>query len=209
VGGQNHRGRHSAEVVLWEDRLEVQHKMVAALRDRLQGVTIVPERQTLGQFLERWLEDSVRPTIRPRTYASYADLVRLHITPVLGRVRLAQLSPQHLDAFLNQKLSQGLSASTVKYLHAVLHRSLGQALKWGLVARNVAALVDPPRIRREEAQPLDPNQAKSFLTAIRGHRLEALYSVALAVGLRQGEALGILSISMGGPQLSTTSLSQG
>jgi integrase len=83
-----------------------------------------------------------------------------------------------------------LSPSTVKYLHAVLHRALEQALRWGLVARNVAGLVSPPRIEPDEVEAFTPEQARTFLDAIGGHRLEALYSVALAVGLRQGEALG-------------------
>ena len=76
-------------------------------------------------------------------------------------------------------------------MHAVLRRALGQALKWGLVARNVATLVDPPRVQRREVQPLGPDQARAILAAVQGDRLEALYSVALAVGLRRGEALGL------------------
>jgi integrase len=73
----------------------------------------------------------------------------------------------------------------------VLRRALNDALRWGLVARNVATLVTPPRGQRYEVRPLDPVQARRFLDAVRGDRLEALYSVALAVGLRQGEALGL------------------
>jgi integrase len=68
---------------------------------------------------------------------------------------------------------------------------LGQALRWGRVARNVATLVDPPRIEDHEIEPLSPKQAQAFLKSISGDRLEALYSVALAVGLRKGEALGL------------------
>jgi integrase len=86
---------------------------------------------------------------------------------------------------------KGLSTSTVKYLHAILHRGLGQAYQWGLVPRNVAGLVKPPRIERAEVRPFTPEQARTFLRAIKGYRLEALYSVALSVGLRQGEALGL------------------
>jgi integrase len=79
----------------------------------------------------------------------------------------------------------------VLYVRGVLRRALNEALRWGLVARNVATLVQPPRVRRYEISPLDAEQAQRLLTAIRGDRLEALFSVALAVGLRQGEALGV------------------
>jgi integrase len=89
------------------------------------------------------------------------------------------------------KLAAGLSPRTVQYHHAILRRALGQAHRWGLVSRNVAKLVDPPRVRRPEIRPLTPEQARTLLEAARGDRLEALYTVALAVGLRQGEALGL------------------
>ena len=129
--------------------------------------------------------------MRPRTHASYADLVRLHISPELGRIPLTKLSPQDIQGFINRKLASGLSPATVKYLYAVLHRALGQAYKWSLIARNPATLVQPPRVPQAEVRPFSPDDARRFLEAVRGERLEALYSVALAVGLRQGEALGL------------------
>lgn len=93
--------------------------------------------------------------------------------------------------FLNCKLADGSSPRTVQYIRAVLRRALGQALKWSLVARNVATLVDPPRVEHYEVRPLDVKDAKKLLKAIKGHRLEALYTVALAPGLRQGDVLGL------------------
>ena len=84
-----------------------------------------------------------------------------------------------------------ISTRTVGYLHAVLRRALRQALKWGLVARNVATLVDALRVEHKALRPFTPEEAKKFLEAVRGDRLEALYSVALSLGLRQGEALGL------------------
>ena len=92
---------------------------------------------------------------------------------------------------MNQKLASGLSPRTVQYLRAVLRRALGQAVKWGVATRNVATLTEPPRVERPEMQVLTPEQARAFLDTVRGDRLEALYSVALALGLRQGEALGL------------------
>jgi integrase len=172
-------------------RREVQDKLKAALRALDGGQPPVPQRETLGQFLSRWLEDEVKRTRRYRTYESYCSLVRVHIDPALGRRKLALLGPREIQGFLNEKQDDGLSASTVKYLHAVLHRALGQAVRWGLAQRNAASLVTPPRVVREEVKVWTPEEARTFLNAIDGHRLEALYSVALAVGLRQGEALGL------------------
>jgi len=103
----------------------------------------------------------------------------LHAHPELGwhEHRTTSRIVEHLAA-------AGLSPRTVQYLRAILRRALGQALKWGLLARNVATLVDPPRVERHEVEPLTPEQAKALLATCRGDRLEALYTVALALGLR-------------------------
>jgi integrase len=172
-------------------RRDVAEKLKKALADQQQGLPLVGERLTVGQFLTHWLEDVARPSVRPRTYASYAQLLRLHLLPGLGRVPLAKLSPQHVQSFLNSKQTEGLSARTVQYLHAILRRALGQAERWGLVARNVARLVTPPKAARPEVQPLDIEQSRQLLAAARGDRLEALYIVAVTIGLRQGEVLGL------------------
>jgi len=125
------------------------------------------------------------------TYASYAAEIRLHIGPALGRFALSKLGPHEVQRYLNRELASGLSARTVQYHHAILRSALTQAVKWGLVPRNVAQLVESPRVRREEVRPLTPEEARHFLTAMRGDRLEALYTVALAIGLRRGEAVAL------------------
>ena len=88
-------------------------------------------------------------------------------------------------------MDAGLSPRTVQYLHSVLHRALKQALRWGLVPRNVTEAVDPPRVRKEEMRPLSPAEARKLLEAARADRLEALYVLAVHCGLRQGELLGL------------------
>ena len=157
----------------------------------------------MGQFLEHWLEHSAKPTVRPKTYRSYSQLARQHVIPGLGRHALVKLSPEHVQAFLNQQLKagrvvakgekpQGLSPRSVQYLRAVLRRALNQAVKWGFVARNAATLVDPPRAKRHDVRTLTPDQARTLLTVSTNHRLEALVSVALSCGMRQGEILALL-----------------
>jgi integrase len=117
--------------------------------------------------------------------------MRHHLIPGLGRRPLAKLTPEEVQAFLNRKLSSGLSPRSVQFMRAILRRALGQALKWGLVSRNVAALVDPPKTKSAELQPLKPDQVQHFIAGIKGDRFEALYITAVATGLRQGELLGL------------------
>jgi integrase len=162
-----------------------------ALADRDGGLVFDADNQKLEEYLDRWLNDSVRGSVKPVTFESYAQLVRVHIVPALGGVTLRALSPAHLQGFYRAKLDAGLSPRTVQYLHAVLHRALKQALRWGLVPRNVSEDVDPPRVRREEIKALSPDQARTLLETARDDRLEALYVLAVHCGLRQGELLGL------------------
>ena len=136
------------------------------------------------------IEESVRPTLRPRTFERYEGIVRNHLVPSIGRRTLHRLSPQDVQSLYISKLST-LSARSVEHIHAVLRRALGQALKFGLVNRNVATLVDVPRPTRKEARPFSSDEARMLLAAIPEHRMEALYILCLAMGLRQGEALGL------------------
>ena len=150
----------------------------------------VPQ-QKVGPFLTRWLEDGHKQSVRSRTYERYEKIVRLHLVPGIGHHQLQKLSPQHLQSFYTQKLEEGLSTTTVISFHNVLHKALETAERWNLIARNPCDLVSPPRRRRFEIQPLNMQQIHQLLAATRGHRLEALFILALATGMRRGELLAL------------------
>jgi integrase len=189
LGYQN--GKLKRKTLYGKTRKEVQDKLTVTLRNVQQGIPVADERQTVRQFLDRWLVDFVKPSVRPKTFSSYSEQIRLHINPELGHIQLAKLSPHHIQAFLNGRLKKGLSPRTVQYHRTVLRIALGQAMKWGLVVRNVAALVDPPRAERFDTKPICAEEARALLQSIQGDRLEALFTVALSLGLRRGEALGL------------------
>lgn len=172
-----------------ETRREVQEQLTKALADIQKGLPLANERITVEQYLERWLAESAPMALRLSTAQSYAYLIRSYILPDLGRIMLARLAPQDVQQLLTRKLASGLSPRTVQYIHAVLRRTLNQAIKWGLVTRNVATMIDAPRVDRPEAEPLTPEEARAFLASVHGDRLEVLYTVAFAMGLRRGEAL--------------------
>jgi integrase len=184
-------GKRKRKVLYGKTRKDVAEKLKVVLREQQQGLPIHAERQTVGQYLSAWLTDVVKPSVRPKTFRSYEGIVRIHLTPALGRYQIAKLTPQHVQQLLNAKLAAGLSPRSVQYLRDVLRNALGQAMKWGLVTRNVATLAEPPRVPHHEMRFLTPDQARGLLAASRGERLEALYTVALALGLRQGESLGL------------------
>jgi integrase len=126
-------GRRARRSLLGKTRAEVRDKLQAAILVETSGLPLPAERMTVGVFLEQWLRDSARPSVRPRTYVSYASVVRIHLAPALGHLPLARLSPQHVQAFLIAKSGVGLSPRTVGYLRAVLRQALGQAERWGMV----------------------------------------------------------------------------
>ena len=124
-------------------------------------------------------------------WADYNSIVSQHIDPIIGRIALGKLTPSDVQGLLNAKLADGLSPSRVHAIHGVLGGALHQAEKWELVSRNVARLVDGPRMRRQPIDTLSIDQARTFLDAIEGHPLYALCVLALATGGRQGELLAL------------------
>ena len=148
---------------------------------------------TLAGYLDRWLADSVKDTVRQRTYERYESIVRVHIKPSIGRVKLKALTPAHARALYRDKLDAGLSPRTVNYVHVTLHKALSQAMSDGLVPRN-AAQVKAPRPIKPEIKPLSPDQARKLIETAysTGNRYAALYVLALHTGLREGEMLGLM-----------------
>src|SRR5918998_2941899 len=136
-------------------REEVCQKLARAIAHRDGGLVFDADGQTVGEYLERWFETSVRGSVRESTYGSYSRQARRYLVPAIGTVKLKQLSAMHVQGVYRSMLDRGLSSRTVQYTHAVLHRALKQAVRWGLVPRNVCEDVDRPRLRREEMHPLD------------------------------------------------------
>jgi integrase len=171
-------------------RQEVADKLARALSDRTQGLTFEAGSLKLGEYLDGWLSD-VRETVRQRSWERYEQIVRVHIKPALGRVKIKALSPTHVRGLYREKLDAGLSRRTVQYIHTTLHKALKDAVSDGLIPRNVAEGIRPPRPKKKEITPLDREQARAFLAAAHEDRFEALYVLAIHCGLREGELLGL------------------
>jgi integrase len=174
-------------------RAEVSEKLIKAMADRDGGIVYETGKLTVGDYLDRWLRDSVKGTVKETTYANYSYITRVHISPALGRVKLKNLTPAHVRGFYGEKARTNLSAATVKKMHVVLRRALSHAVSDGVIPRNAADNVKPPRASApgEEIRPLNSVECCAFLEASRGERLEALYVLAVHCGLREGELLAL------------------
>lgn len=144
---------------------------------------------TVGEYLEQWLARA-RISVRESTWAAYRNAVG-HLVDGLGGGSLRLLSPLEIERFEQQLLSSGRSAKTVANVHAVLHRALSDAVRDGLVDRNVASLVSPPRAERPEMNTWTVAELKEFLGSVDGHRLHAAFVVLATTGMRRGEVLGL------------------
>ena len=172
-------------------RQEVAEKLFKAVSDRVGGVVFDGDNETLGAYLQRWIDEVVRGTVKQSTLENYAYIARLHIIPELGRVRLKTLKSRDVRRHYREKLDAGLSPRTVQIIHTVLRKALQQAVRDDVLPRNVCDAVTAPRQTKKEIQPLTPAQAKRLFENVREDRLRALYVLAITAGLREGELLGL------------------
>jgi integrase len=172
---------------------DVEKQLAAAMGDAARGLVYDVGKLTTGEYLTRWLSDSIRDTVRESTYNSYGRVVNGQLVPRVGRVKLSKLRPDHIRRLYRDMLDAGLATRTVQYAHTLLKRALTQAVVDGLLPRNVADAVKPPQLRREEIQPLSPDQVRALLDAAAesGDRLHTLYTVAVHTGMRPGELLAL------------------
>lgn len=166
-------------------------KMREALRRDEQGLAAVSDKMTVKEFIERWVNEVVRERNAESTQRSYAERIRIDIVPHLGDTPLTKLTPQHVQRWMSTLREAGRSARTVQYDRAILRIALNQAMRWGFVARNVAALASGPSVKRPKIEPLTSEQAQKLIAQVRGTRWQALYQIALGLGLRKGEIIAL------------------
>lgn len=170
---------------------EVREQMIEALNDINHGCYVAPSRQTLGDWLDIWLDTYVAHSVKPYTEDSYRSSCKTHIKPKLGNIRLSALTTLQIQRFYNQLLEEGLSPKTIKNINGVLHKALNQAVRIGELKYNPTDACDLPKVYRTEITPLEQDDIREFVNAIKGCRFENIYMVTLFTGLRQGEVLGL------------------
>src|SRR2546421_448476 len=172
-------------------REEVHAKLVDAQAKARQGMPVADRNWKLGEYLDYWLEQVIRPNRRPGTYEQYEWNVRLYLRPGLGTRYLSRLSVPIVQAFLNERMAQGHSIRKVHIMREVLSSALGRAVREELVSRNVARLVELPTHRKKQIHPWSVEEAKRFLEAARTDPLYPAFLLLVLYGLRRGEALGL------------------
>jgi integrase len=177
------RGKDKAEVTAKVRRLE---------RQRDSGAVAKPGRPTtVEQWLTHWLENVARPAVRYKPYLSYRTAVHKHLIPGLGKHRIDRIEPEHFERFYARMLASGLKPGTVHQVHRTARTAFGEAVKRGHIIRNAVALAKPPRVEETEVDPFEAEEISRLLSLALTKRNGVRFVIALALGLRQGEALGL------------------
>lgn len=160
------------------------------LRDKDMGVLVEPARMSLDDYLDHWLETSVKPRVREGSYQEYASTLRRNVRPVLGAKKLGSIKPVDVQGLYSEMQKRGLKDS-VRYTHTVFKDALKQAVKWQMLSQNPADFVDLPKPSRPKVQALTQEEAQRFLEAAKSNRWYCFFSLLLSTGLRPSEALGL------------------
>jgi integrase len=155
------------------------------------GSYIEPNKTTVAQYLQRWLVECCKPSLTPRSYERYKGIIEKNLIPAIGRIRLVDLRPEHVQRHYTTMIDKGLAARTIRYDHIVIHGALRMAVKWQLVPRNVADAVEIPKPKHSEMQIWDSDEITKFLEAAKTTPYYALFYAALYTGARRSELLGL------------------
>lgn len=170
-------------------------KRDAYLRAR-EGIAFDAEELTVSDYLDRWLEDSVKQSRRPSTVIEYESACRVHLKPALGRLKLQKLNAIHIQGLLSEKRRGGYSEGTCRRIYAILGAALSQAVKWRLLNFSPLSGVDAPKLgQRTTRMALTAEEVARLFQgakAWRGGRLYPILLLAVSTGMRQGEILGLL-----------------
>lgn len=189
-------GKQIQRSITGKTQKEVAQKLKAATTAIDEGTYSAPSKMTVAQWLDIWIREYLGG-VKPRTADLYRGTVDARIKPGLGAVKLETLTPHSIQSFYNSLSTpshgeNGLAPKTVKNIHGILHKALQQAVANGYIKINPADSCILPRAVRRELKPMNEHTISVFLQDIQGHPLEALFTVALFIGMREGEILGLL-----------------
>lgn len=164
------------------------------LRERLQvienGGFVAKDKETVVQFMDRWMAAYVATNCAPRTQMDYRAYITRYIVPTIGPKLLQGLAPRDVQK-LYTDLQTKVSAKTVLHLHRVLREALQHGVKWGLLVRNVADATSPPHPKQKQIEMWDVPTIHKFMDVARGSRFSGLYHCAILTGMRRSELCGL------------------
>lgn len=191
VGTDPGTGKPIRRSVYAATQKEVRQKMTAIQRQVDNNTYQAPDKTTVAEWLDTWMETFCKTKVKPLTFSSYQVAIRTHIKPALSTLKLQALKGTHVQKMYNDMTGAGLSPKTVKNTAAILHKALTVALKQGFIHSNPCDAAELPAAQCKEIKPLSDAEIPLFLSAIDNHPMRNAYALCLFCGLREGECLGL------------------
>jgi integrase len=189
--GYDQEGKRQRQTIFGKSKAEVQEKLVRLQTENLAGTLTKPLKLTVAQYMAEWLEGTAKGEVRASTYIDYESVARNHVNPAIGGVQLTKLTPIHVRSMVANLEKAGVSKRMQQKAYAVLHRALADAVKMGMLPKNVCSAATKPKVEKKSFRVLSPEEVHRFLEVAKGDRLYALYVLAIATGLRQGELFAL------------------
>jgi integrase len=183
--------RATRYVTLHGTRAPAQAEAAKIMAAVASGAHVDPSAETVDEFIERWLRDWADSNVGNKTWTRYAQLLRKHVAARVGSLPIQRLGAHHLQGIYSAMAANGLTDRTRLHVHRVVSTMLKHAMQWGVVARNVASMVDSPRVKAREIETLTPAQVQALLETLRATPLYTVAAVLLGTGLRRGELLAL------------------
>ncbi|GHO86440.1 tyrosine-type recombinase/integrase [Dictyobacter formicarum] len=173
-------------------RKEAKEKLKQLIHENEQGSLVTERNQKIGDYLDYWLKmrrDSL--AIKVTTYVSYSSYLHRNVIPVLGNIPLQQLTGTHIQKLYTALRNDGIAPNTIHLIHTILSAALNDAVRWHRIALNPCKHLTAPRAQRTEIKYLTHEQAMQLVEAAKGYRIEQIILLAVSLGLRKGEILGL------------------
>lgn len=190
--GQRDDGSPDRRHVSAKTEAEALRKVRELEKDRDAGRIRRPGRAwTVERWLMHWLDNVAAVSVRPKTLAGYRTSVYRHLVPGIGAHRTDRLQPEHIESLYATMRAKKLKPGTIHHAHRTLRAALNEAVRRGQIVKNPALIARAPRLVEEEIEPFTVTEAQKILAVAAKRRNGVRFALALAIGLRQGEALGL------------------
>ena len=191
VGINPGTGKPIRRSVYGSTQKEARQEMTAIQQAVDSGTYQAPDKTTIGEWLDTWMTTFCAAKVRPLTYSSYEVVIKKHIKPNMGALRLQAVRGVHVQKLYNGMTAAGLSPKTVKNVAAILHKAFSVAMKQGMIQTNPCDAAELPKVMQKEIKPLTDAEIPQFLAAIDDSPMRNAYALCLFAGLREGECLGL------------------
>lgn len=191
VGRDPKTGKQIQKSIYGKSKKEVRQKMQQLIIDVDSGNYRQPNNITVQSWMKEWLEVFCKSKVKQYTYTSYDTIIRTHINPKIGEVKLTDLKGIAVQRMYNDLIDAGSAPKTIKNIATVMHKAFKMAIRQELISTNPCDNAEIPSAPRKEIRPLTDSEIPEFLTAIQNHPMENAFALCLFAGLREGECLGL------------------